>query len=657
MFTLNRHIYTLGAFSSLCLLFPLTISAQDATSPSSTPKLISGLLQSQPAQGPSPSQPVATPVGANDVSPSAIPETPTEMPMAITPPAEIIEVPSSEIPAAIEAPIGGAASDVVLEDTANPGVATPEAELALTPSESTVASGSAKPREFQGDELGQVLRLLARQAKIDLVVGETIQGTVTMRLENKTALQAIQIIVQDKSLYMYETDGTFFIKTEAEKKKEPTDAGFYTFSYGRAETSAGLLAAQILSGVPPQVDPRTNTIFYREYKSNMATIASFLELIDKPTRQVMIEARLVEVTANPRQAYGINWGGVLGSASSPQTIRYGGSTLGTNKVVQSQNVTTTIGPNGVPVSVTSPRFNPITGAPEQSLQVDQLPAVVTNNGQLSGQDFLLDRAFKSLGNQFAILSIPTFSATLRLLNEDSDAEFLANPRIVTADNQEATIKIVRSQPVPQLNFNEQTATAVFGGFEEKEYGNTLVVKPSINKDDFVSLSVKPTISNKVSDATFTISGASVFSPIIDTRTLESNVVIKSGDTLAIGGLLQDESGKQRTKVPILGDIPGLGYLFQEKINSKVKRNLLVFVTPTIIQQGYGTGLEDQVSGLSDSGEEFADPNGWRNNAKGSIRILPTSVRSNAASYPAPGLPKQPKRIKSKTVTTTYSGKN
>ena len=133
------------------------------------------------------------------------------------------------------------------------------------------------------------------------------------------------------------------------------------------------------------------------------------------------------------------------------------------------------------------------------------------------------------------------SATVRFLNEDSDAEFLANPRIVTADNLEATIKIVRNQPVPQLNFNEQTATAVFGGFQDKIYGSTLVVKPSINKDNFITMSVKPEISNRMGDQVFNFAGAQVSSPIIDTRTLEANVLIKSGCTLAIGGLLQDQT--------------------------------------------------------------------------------------------------------------------
>jgi general secretion pathway protein D len=258
-----------------------------------------------------------------------------------------------------------------------------------------------------------------------------------------------------------------------------------------------------------------------------------------------------------------------------------------------------------------------------------------NNGNFFGS------AGHLLAGQFAILTAPQMSATVRFLNEDSDAEFLANPRVVTADNQQAKIEITRNQPVPQLNFNEQTATAVFGGFQDKLYGNKLLVRPSVNKDSFITLSVKPEISNKVADQTFTFAGATVTSPIIDTRSLDSNVLIKSGDTLAIGGLLQDEQTKARNKVPILGDMPVLGYLFAERLNERTKRNLLVFVTPTIIDSHYGTGLEDQVTGLTHSGEEYADPNGWRNNAKGAIRLVPTPERENVSNYPKPGIPPAP----------------
>ena len=199
----------------------------------------------------------------------------------------------------------------------------------------------------------------------------------------------------------------------------------------------------------------------------------------------------------------------------------------------------------------------------------------------------------------------------------------------------AAIKITRNQPVPQLNFNEQTAQAVFGGFQDKEFGNTLTVTPSINKDQYVSMMVQPEISNKVGDATFTFSGATVASPIIDKRTFDSNVLIRSGDTLAIGGLLQDELTKNTNKVPVLGDIPLFGKLFQEKNNTRTKRNLLVFVTPNIIKQGYGTGLESQISGLKNTGNEFADPNGWRNNAKGAVRLKKTTDVPLAAQYAPP----------------------
>jgi type IV pilus secretin PilQ/predicted competence protein len=487
-----------------------------------------------------------------------------------------------------------------------PSTSTPATTLAPpAAAESVTESGGVGVREFQGDDVGQVLRLLARQAKVNMVVSDQVTGTVTMRLEDVTALQAIAIIVKAKGLSLDQLDHVYYIKTPAEKTAEPTESDSYQFSYSRAKEVAPLLASQLASKDPPQFDERTNTIFFRETRSNLDNVRKLLVTIDKPTKQVMIEARLVEVTANPSQSYGIDWSGVVGSASNGKTFSYGapGSTSGSNTS------------GNVPLS-------------DFALGNPANPNILGNFSKL-------------IPGQFAILSVPQMSATLRLLNEDNDAEFLANPRIVTADNLQAKIEINRAQPVPQLNFNEQTATAVFGGFQDKKFGNTLIVTPSINKDNFVTLKVKPEISNKVGDSTFVFAGATVSSPIIDTRTLESNVLIRSGDTLAIGGLLQDEVAKARNKVPFIGDVPVLGYLFQNHLNSRVKRNLLVFVTPTIITSKYGTGLEDQVNGLHHVGEEYADINGWRNNAKGAVRLVPTGNRQAVADYPKPGTPPPP----------------
>jgi type IV pilus secretin PilQ/predicted competence protein len=487
-----------------------------------------------------------------------------------------------------------------------PSTSTPATTLAPpAAADSVTESGGVGVREFQGDDVGQVLRLLARQAKVNMVVSDQVTGTVTMRLEDVTALQAIAIIVKAKGLSLDQLDHVYYIKTPAEKTAEPTESDSYQFSYSRAKEVAPLLASQLASKDPPQFDERTNTIFFRETRSNLDNVRKLLVTIDKPTKQVMIEARLVEVTANPSQSYGIDWSGVVGSASNGKTFSYGapGSTSGSNTS------------GNVPLS-------------DFALGNPANPNILGNFSKL-------------IPGQFAILSVPQMSATLRLLNEDNDAEFLANPRIVTADNLQAKIEINRAQPVPQLNFNEQTATAVFGGFQDKKFGNTLIVTPSINKDNFVTLKVKPEISNKVGDSTFVFAGATVSSPIIDTRTLESNVLIRSGDTLAIGGLLQDEVAKARNKVPFIGDVPVLGYLFQNHLNSRVKRNLLVFVTPTIITSKYGTGLEDQVNGLHHVGEEYADINGWRNNAKGAVRLVPTGNRQAVADYPKPGTPPPP----------------
>src|SRR6266436_10058586 len=198
----------------------------------------------------------------------------------------------------------------------------------LTDADAAIESGGVGVREFQGDDIGQVLRLLARQAKVNMVVSDTVTGTVTMRLEDVSALQAISIIVKAKGLFMDKIDNVYYIKTAAERTAEPTESDNYQFSYARAKDVAALIAPQLSTKEAAQVDERTNTLFFRETRSNIDNIRKLLAQVDKPTKQVMIEARLVEVTANPKQSYGINWAGVVGSSSSAQTFSYGASTPG-----------------------------------------------------------------------------------------------------------------------------------------------------------------------------------------------------------------------------------------------------------------------------------------------------------------------------------------
>src|SRR5438477_7320191 len=286
-------------------------------------------------------------------------------------------------------------SAVLLVQASAPSVS-PAAATSTAPASSSTATpiepdnltenGGVGVREFQGDDVGQVLRLLARQAKINMVVSEAVVGTVTMRLEDVTALQAIAIIVKAKGLFMDKIDNVYYIKTGAERTAEPTESDNYQFSYARAKDVAPLVAGQLSSKDAPQIDERTITIFYRETRTNMDNIHKLLAQIDRPTKQVMIEARLVEVTANPRQSYGINWAGVVGSSTSAKTLRLvGGDPAGVP--------TQTVNPDGSITTVpgTPPHFT-----------------VDTASGQVKGNDFFRDTSdvFKSLAGQFAILSVP-----------------------------------------------------------------------------------------------------------------------------------------------------------------------------------------------------------------------------------------------------------
>src|SRR5436190_12891307 len=138
--------------------------------------------------------------------------------------------------------------------------------------DSVADNGGVGVREFQGDEVGAVLRLLARQAKINMVVSETVAGTVTMRLEDVTALQAISIIVKAKGLFMANIDNVYYVKTAEERTEEPTESDNYQFSYARAKEVQALIDGQLGGKDHSAIDERTNTIFYHVTRANKENI-------------------------------------------------------------------------------------------------------------------------------------------------------------------------------------------------------------------------------------------------------------------------------------------------------------------------------------------------------------------------------------------------
>ena len=209
-----------------------------------------------------------------------------------------------------------------------------------------------------------------------MVVSDKVTGNVTLRLENTTPRDALKVIAESKGLWLEEKNNVLYVRSQEERAKEPTETADYTFSYANSKDVQPLLDKQLTSGVASQFDTRTNTIFYREAKSNLTKIRAFLEKVDQPTQQVMIEARLVEVTANPQQNYGINWAGTVGGAT-PQTFRYGGTTPTTATI---DPTTGALKPSAPPTAVfNNGTFQPfdqlLGGIPNQNLLAEHRRAV------------------------------------------------------------------------------------------------------------------------------------------------------------------------------------------------------------------------------------------------------------------------------------------
>jgi general secretion pathway protein D len=185
------------------------------------------------------------------------------------------------------------------------------------------------------------------------------------------------------------------------------------------------------------------------------------------------------------------------------------------------------------------------------------------------------------------LSADGVSAVLSFLNSDSSTKVISTPRTVTLDNEPARIEVVRATPI--INVTAGTANTTGGStINYTNLGVILQVTPRISANDFVNLKVQPEVSRFFDTVTKQI-GTQNGSPSIfqadeyDIRKLETRVVIPSGNTLVLGGLITDNLGNQSTKVPILGDMPLLGVAFRSEAKSRQKNNLLIFITPTIVQ--------------------------------------------------------------------------
>ncbi|MFH1074228.1 MAG: secretin N-terminal domain-containing protein, partial [Candidatus Firestonebacteria bacterium] len=312
---------------------------------------------------------------------------------------------------------------------------------------------------------------------------------------------------------------------KAEEESAIVETRYFVINFAKAAELQASITPFMSGSGKIQSDARTNTLIITDITSKMETFANLIESLDTKTAQVNIEAKLVDLKVESEDKLGIRWDIETGSTAGV------GSGLMTDLYPGTANTTQ------LKASISPP----------------------TTSAAKAGQF------------QFGIAGNTSFWIALDALVKNNDANLIANPRITTVDNKTATINITQAYTYTS-GFNAQTGVTTYASVDA---GVTLEVTPQINRNDYVTLQVKPMVSSIVSAGP---------PPVVDSRTANTQVLIKDGDTFVIGGLIREDEVVTIHKVPILGDIPLLGsILFQNKTVGKTKRDLVVFMTPHIIR--------------------------------------------------------------------------
>lgn len=337
-------------------------------------------------------------------------------------------------------------------------------------------------------------------------------------------------------------------------------------------------------------DARTSQLVVVATDSEQANVDTLVMQLDKPTREVLIETRLVEITSNPQSNKGIDWSGTL----QAQNIAFGNGTLtGTYSSPQSGSTSTGSSTGG------SNHAGTTTVSSSTSDLVPNLTSVIGNGG-------LSASTASGLMPDVGFLNANGLNVVLSFLNSSADAQVMSTPRIVTLDNEQADIEVTRGYPI----FNVSAGSANNAGGSSVTYSNVgtkLLVTPRITASDDIWLKVKPEVSSFFGNFSQTVNtgngnggtgSTTLTAPVFDTRTFETQVLVHNSNTLVMGGLVKDNPQSSTTKVPLLGDLPLLGYAFRSESKSLDKDNLLVFITPTIVRDSdFQTPLPDSTSFL------------------------------------------------------------
>jgi len=456
--------------------------------------------------------------------------------------------------------------------------------------------------DFPDEEIRNILRNVAELFDLNIVIPDALQGKTSVKLHDVTWHQIFSVVLTPVG-YTYVEDGNIIkIVSNESLTQEPVSTEIYIINYAKASeiqpAVAGLVEAT--AGGKIVVDTRTNSLIITERPSRMKRIKPVIELLDHPTDQVMIESKFVEISNNDVKNIGINWSSL---AAYNVTATPGSTGLYTYSNMYGANTgTTTVGTNGVNGANTNSTNGTASTGSTNTANVTSANGVVSNNAS-TGTTATLSNTQTTTGSNgtststttsinsgvtgaaanaiSAVFSADQFKLVLSALEQLNDAKIVSNPTIITLNNQEANINVGQEYPIPQYSFNQQTGTFQVDGFSYKDIGIILKVTPQVNSRGFIKLTLAPEVSQNQGTTSFGgASGASI--PIIGSRKVTTQVSLKDGYTMGIGGLISTNFNNDITKVPLLGSIPVIGYLFKSKATTDVVDNLVIFITAKTI---------------------------------------------------------------------------
>ena len=413
---------------------------------------------------------------------------------------------------------------------------------------------------FQDIEVRAVLQLIADFTELNLVASDTVSGRITLRLQDVPWDQALDLVLKTKGLDKRQVGNVLMVapgaeiaereRQQIEANKQiaelaPLQSEFVRIRYAKALDIVGLFEAGSEDGgslTSPRgsvvVDVRTNSIIITDTEAKLAEIRDLLALVDIPVRQVMIEARIVVAQSDATKNLGIQWGGGYLNKSDDNIVSVSGDT--TNVVSLTDSAIA-----GTLASVSYPG------------------ALLVDLGVASTSGFAIGFASSDL----------FLTAELSAMEDEGEGEVVSQPKVITGDKQEASIKSGTEIPYQQSSPSGETTVAF------KDAVLALFVTPNITPDDRIMLDLRVN-QDQVGRLVPTGNGGLI--PSIDTTQLETQVLVGNGETVVLGGVFKTEDVESVRKVPFFGDIPYIGAFFRSETQVHKKTETLIFITPRIL---------------------------------------------------------------------------